>query len=538
MKARRSVPISPKRSTRLESGERLEESPKARRPQPDESAKSVAAAFAIASGWGGVKGQDTEMEHSGAPRIKETKRQEQLRALFRRFDVDKSGGLSRKELSVVLKRIGKVTERDIDRIMEAADTNGNGIIEMDEFVSLLYSGRAAPQARTLLEYGDSLRILFKAFDRNGNGLITLREFSQCHGILSGALRLNTDLREDHAHRSDPLRLQKDVDKLFEMVDKDGDLMLSASEFATFLQGMVEDSGITPEHLLECCTKLSECLEGVFRGIHMAQTGEIKEEEPEILEALVRDLASAAMQLDHEIRANEDVVCAIRQRDVWEDPPEGMNVQALKMAHMKHHPLNLRLVESFQFEVVCIQVQNILKTSWRWWAEVTRLVTYRSSSTRKERPSYYEYDEVNNEWVFFDDNNPACDPKSPAGRFLEALRDLAPEIGIFALLNKEADFGKEVNYLGMLAALEQGIDIGWITRSDQTRVEEFFLDKVVTELQAKAAEGSLLEEREYRARAQAFLASSFVTRPPVIMATLTKLAIVKPNRRWKGFVEAA
>ena len=59
---------------------------------------------------------------------------------FRKYDVNNDGKLSEEELLPALQSLGfNPTKADVKRLMEAADSNGDGMIEYDsdEFIALL-----------------------------------------------------------------------------------------------------------------------------------------------------------------------------------------------------------------------------------------------------------------------------------------------------------------------------------------------------------------------------------------------------------------
>ena len=80
--------------------------------------------------------------------------------LFRQFDVNKDGRLSKEELLPALQSIGyNPTKSDIKRIIDAVDDNGDGLIayESKEFVSLLQELEDEPY--------DHVLAAFKHFDK-------------------------------------------------------------------------------------------------------------------------------------------------------------------------------------------------------------------------------------------------------------------------------------------------------------------------------------------------------------------------------------
>ena len=61
-----------------------------------------------------------------------------LRAAFDAFDTDGSGFLDKSELKNAFKDFkGGLTDAEVDVLMAAADTNGDGEVSFEEFVALV-----------------------------------------------------------------------------------------------------------------------------------------------------------------------------------------------------------------------------------------------------------------------------------------------------------------------------------------------------------------------------------------------------------------
>ena len=97
----------------------------------------------------------------------------------RKFDVNDDGKLSAEELMPALQSLGfDPTQDDIKRLMDAADNDGDGMIEYEseEFVALLDELEDEPY--------DKVLEAFKFLDKNGDGQISadeLRELVTNHG---------------------------------------------------------------------------------------------------------------------------------------------------------------------------------------------------------------------------------------------------------------------------------------------------------------------------------------------------------------------
>lgn len=61
-----------------------------------------------------------------------------LRRLFKEFDADQSNYLSKDELKGALASLGiTLTDVQLEELMKEVDLDGNGVIDIDEFVAFL-----------------------------------------------------------------------------------------------------------------------------------------------------------------------------------------------------------------------------------------------------------------------------------------------------------------------------------------------------------------------------------------------------------------
>ncbi|KAF5728820.1 calcium-dependent protein kinase 24 [Tripterygium wilfordii] len=95
-----------------------------------------------------------------------------IKQMFNMMDIDKNGDLTFEELKDGLQRIGEhVADHDVRLLMDAADLDGNGKLNCDEFVTLSVH---------LKRYGsdEHLSQAFSHFDKNENGFIELEELRE------------------------------------------------------------------------------------------------------------------------------------------------------------------------------------------------------------------------------------------------------------------------------------------------------------------------------------------------------------------------
>ncbi|KAG4213801.1 hypothetical protein ERO13_A01G079700v2 [Gossypium hirsutum] len=92
-----------------------------------------------------------------------------LKQMFANIDTDNSGTITYEELKTGLARLGsKLTEAEVQQLMEAADVDGNGSIDYIEFIT-------ATMHRHRLERDEHLYKAFQHFDKDNSGYITRDE---------------------------------------------------------------------------------------------------------------------------------------------------------------------------------------------------------------------------------------------------------------------------------------------------------------------------------------------------------------------------
>ena len=71
-------------------------------------------------------------------RTRDSDPEEEIISAFRVFDKDGNGTLSTKELRHVMTTIGdKLTDEEVDQMIEEADVDGDGVINYEEFVRMM-----------------------------------------------------------------------------------------------------------------------------------------------------------------------------------------------------------------------------------------------------------------------------------------------------------------------------------------------------------------------------------------------------------------
>ncbi|KAK3119676.1 hypothetical protein QOZ80_9AG0673660 [Eleusine coracana subsp. coracana] len=95
-----------------------------------------------------------------------------LKEMFKNIDKDNSGTITLEELKNGLAKHGtKLSDGEIQQLMDAADADGNGLIDYDEFVT-------ATVHMNKLDRDDHLYTAFQYFDKDNSGYITKEELEQ------------------------------------------------------------------------------------------------------------------------------------------------------------------------------------------------------------------------------------------------------------------------------------------------------------------------------------------------------------------------
>lgn len=177
----------------------------------------------------------------------------EVKKAFLAIDIDKDGLLSKKELA----GSGKFNGQEVEAIFILGDLNGDGDIDLEEFVSLLcpMAGMAiARLTRNVNNIGDAQQ-LFRILDRDGDGNISQEEMRACGSRFNAqeieAIFAIGDVDNDGAISLDEFvsvmcpsastvvgRLSKTYGNLeeikqgFKKLDKDNDGMISKKEMAS------------------------------------------------------------------------------------------------------------------------------------------------------------------------------------------------------------------------------------------------------------------------------------------------------------------
>ncbi|KAG9157742.1 hypothetical protein Leryth_017840 [Lithospermum erythrorhizon] len=142
----------------------------------------------------------------------------EIRKVFKMFDRNGDGKITKKELSDSLSDLGiHIPYKELLQMMEQIDVNRDGYIDIDEFYKLYQTFIINEKGEDNEEEG--MREAFNVFDRNGDGLITEEELKSV--LASLGLKQGKNL--------------EDCKRMIKKVDVDGDEMVNYKEFRQMMK---------------------------------------------------------------------------------------------------------------------------------------------------------------------------------------------------------------------------------------------------------------------------------------------------------------
>ncbi|KAL0422634.1 UNVERIFIED_CONTAM: Calmodulin-like protein 30 [Sesamum latifolium] len=135
---------------------------------------------------------------------------EELKQVFNKFDANKDGKISPEEYKAILKALGKgnLLTKEVQKIFEVADLDGDGFIDFSEFVEAQKKGGGVKTV--------DLQRAFQAFDKDNDGKITVEEVYELLRKLGERCSI------------------QDCRKMVQAVDTNGDGVIDSDEFIAMM----------------------------------------------------------------------------------------------------------------------------------------------------------------------------------------------------------------------------------------------------------------------------------------------------------------
>lgn len=104
---------------------------------------------------------------------------EELTSAFKLFDKDDDGRVSTKELGAIMRSLGHpLAENELQQIVNEADEDNNGTIELNEFLSMMSRRMNVEDS-----FEEEIKAVFQQFDKNNDGLISGAELRYVMNIM-------------------------------------------------------------------------------------------------------------------------------------------------------------------------------------------------------------------------------------------------------------------------------------------------------------------------------------------------------------------
>lgn len=133
----------------------------------------------------------------------------EMRRVFDKFDRDKDGMISRSDYKAIVKALRQGgTEREIQKIFEVADLDGDGFIDFKEFMEVQMKGGGVKAL--------DVQSAFREFDLDGDGKISVEEVYELMKRLGERCSL------------------QDCRKMVRAVDSNEDGVIDMDEFMTMM----------------------------------------------------------------------------------------------------------------------------------------------------------------------------------------------------------------------------------------------------------------------------------------------------------------
>lgn len=132
---------------------------------------------------------------------------QEAREAFKMFDKDGDGAITLDELGTVMRNLGQFpTDEELKMMMDETDTDGNGVIDFSEFLTMVQRQKIAQEKEP-----DIGLEAFSVFDQNGDGFISAEELRQI------MVKLGESLTDE------------EIEMMIDEADVDGDGRISYKE---------------------------------------------------------------------------------------------------------------------------------------------------------------------------------------------------------------------------------------------------------------------------------------------------------------------
>lgn len=180
----------------------------------------------------------------------------EVKAGFKKFDKNRDGSLNKSEVSRLMHSTGQsFSETEIDAIMNLGDLNGDGQLNLEEFVTMMSPNASTTLTKIRQKFNsiDEVKKKFKEIDSDSDGLLSKDE-----------------LLESPESKFD----EEEIQAIFELGDSNGDNVIDIQEFIAVL---FPSAGEAIEKIQSGCSDIQQIKE-IFRQIDLDNDGYITKEE--------------------------------------------------------------------------------------------------------------------------------------------------------------------------------------------------------------------------------------------------------------------
>jgi calcium-binding protein CML len=142
---------------------------------------------------------------------------------FQFFDRNGDGKISQDELAAVIRSLGQpVSASEIQSLIDDVDANGDGFIDLYEFIDLNTRPTSGSDSESELSDDEALASAFGVFDADKNGFISANELQRVLVAFGDSMVTMEECR-----------------LMIESVDEDGDEMVDFREFVSLMNRRLE-----------------------------------------------------------------------------------------------------------------------------------------------------------------------------------------------------------------------------------------------------------------------------------------------------------